>query len=64
MSCRVNRCPDYQILIHDPAATQERIETPRVLNVIGVTTSPQGFYRTMGDRDYDGLLLIAPLEKG
>ncbi len=49
MSFRVTRCTDYQILIHDPAATQERIETPRVLNVIGVATSPQGFYRTMSD---------------
>ncbi len=47
MSCRVIQCTDLQILIHDPAATQERIETPRVLNVIGVATSPLDFYRTM-----------------
>ncbi len=37
------------VLIHDPAATQERIESPRILNVIRVATSPQGFYRTMSD---------------
>ena len=37
------------ILIHDTDATQERIDTPHVLNVIGVATSPKGFYRTMSD---------------
>ncbi len=37
------------ILIHDTDATQERIDTPRILNVIGVATSPLGFYRTMSD---------------
>jgi hypothetical protein len=37
------------ILIHDTDATQERIEMPHVLNVIGVATSPRGFYRTMSD---------------
>ena len=34
---------------HSYEQTQERIDDPRVLNVIGAATSPQGFYRTMSD---------------